>query len=130
MAASTKRHESTPEVHESCNEVRLVGRLAAMAEERELPSGDVLVQFRVVVDRPVGTERAPRRASHDTIDCSVWSGRVKRSALTWRSGDVIEVTGAMRRRFFTTAAGTASRVEVAVSTGRVLRRAARPAATA
>lgn len=129
MAAPTKKQDDSSEAPASCNEVRLVGRLASEAEERELPSGDVLVQFRVVVDRPPGGESAPRRTGHDTIDCSVWAGRVKRSALGWRGGDVVEVTGAMRRRFFTTSAGTASRVEVAVTAGKVLRRAARPAAT-
>ena len=34
------------------NDVTLVGRLAAPAEERTLPSGTVLVTFRVIVGRP------------------------------------------------------------------------------
>ncbi|MDT7548546.1 MAG: hypothetical protein QOE84_940, partial [Actinomycetota bacterium] len=34
------------------NEVALVGRVSAPAEERVLPSGDVLLTWRVVVDRP------------------------------------------------------------------------------
>lgn len=132
MAARTEKQDAVPGVETSSNEVRLVGRLGAEPESRELPSGDVLVQFRVVVDRPPAPSRGPRRPSVDTLDCTVWTRRVRRSVLTWRAGDVVEVTGAMRRRFFRTAAGTASRVEVEVSSGRVLRRAARdprPAAT-
>lgn len=51
------------------NEVRLVGRVSADVEQRELPSGDLLVSVRVVVGRPapaaaVGT--APRRGPAST----------------------------------------------------------------
>jgi hypothetical protein len=38
---------------EPTNEVRLVGRLAADPQLRELPSGDTVWNLRVVVDRPV-----------------------------------------------------------------------------
>ena len=34
------------------NQVQLVGRLAADAVQRELPSGDRLATFRLVIDRP------------------------------------------------------------------------------
>jgi len=33
---------------------------------------------------------------------------VRRSALRWVQGDVVEVTGALRRRFWRTPAGTAA----------------------
>ena len=102
------------------NEVRLVGRLATVAETKELPSGDTLVSFRLVVAR---AHPAARRQSVDTLEGVVWAGRAKRSVLSWREGDVVEVTGALRRRFFRTGAGTASRAEVEVATGRLVRRA-------
>ncbi|QCW50899.1 single-stranded DNA-binding protein [Nocardioides dongxiaopingii] len=111
---------SSQETVEAVNDVRLVGRLAAPAESRELPSGDTLVAFRVVVDRPPGQQQRQRV---DALECVVWSGRVKRSVRTWREGDVVEVSGSIRRRFFRTAVGTGSRVEVEVRSGRVLRRA-------
>ena len=123
MAAHTIRREQASGAG-SCNEVRLVGRLAAAAERKLMPSGDSLVSFRVVVDRPPVRAAAPRRPSVDTLDCVVWDGRVKRSVTTWRAGDVVEVSGAVRRRFFRSAAGTVSRVEVEVASGRVVRRAA------
>ncbi len=103
----------------SVNEVRLVGRLAAPAEQRELPSGDELVTFRLVVERP--RDRS-RRRQVDTLVCAAWSGRVRRAALAWKPGDLVEVTGALRRRFFKMAGVTTSRVEVEAVTGRVLRR--------
>jgi single-strand DNA-binding protein len=105
---------------EPVNEVRLLGRISADPEERVLPSGDVLWTFRLVVPRP--TDRVTRQ-SVDVLECAVWGGRVRRSVGGWGQGDVVEVSGALRRRFFRTAAGTASRVEIEVSAGRLIRRA-------
>jgi single-strand DNA-binding protein len=107
---------------EAVNEVRLVGRVSAAAEERSLPSGDSVWTFRLVVDRPL--DRARPRSSVDTLDCAVWGGRARRSARALRAGDVVEVRGAIRRRFFQTAHGAASRVEVEVDAVQVIRRAA------
>ena len=108
---------------EPVNEVRLVGRISAGPEERVLPSGDVLWTFRVVVPRPP-PGRPGVRHGVDALECAVWGGRVRRSVAGWGEGDVVEVTGAIRRRFFRTASGAASRVEVEVSSGRLIRRAA------
>jgi len=100
------------------NEVVLSGRLGAEAEERELPSGDRIATLRVVVPRepPSGRRRAtadePRRATVDTIDVVCWTAATRRSALRLRGGDVVEVEGALRRRFFGGAAGRQSRYEV------------------
>ena len=101
------------------NEVRLVGRLAAEPVEVTLPSGDKLVTFRVTVDR----EGATTRQRVDALECSAWSARVRRSVGGWRPGDVVEVEGAVRRRFFRTANGTGSRVEIEAAGGRLIRRA-------
>jgi single-strand DNA-binding protein len=113
--------DTLAETTEGVNEVRLVGRISAGPEERVLPSGDVLWTFRLVVPRP--PERATRQGV-DALECAVWGGRVRRSVAGWGRGDVVEVTGAMRRRFFRTAGGPASRVEVEVAAGRLIRRAA------
>lgn len=100
------------------NEVSLRGRLAAEAEERELPSGDLIAVLRLVVPRepPAGRRRAaveaPRRATVDTIDVVCWTARARRSAMRLRSGDLVEVDGALRRRFFGGPAGRQSRYEV------------------
>ncbi len=118
--------ETVPEDAVPVNEVRLVGRLAAGPEERTLPSGDVLGSFRVVVGRPAvrrGRERAP---TVDTIDCAVWRGDVRRVVRGWVAGDVVEVTGALRRRFWRGGAGAASRTEVEVRRARRVARAPVP----
>ena len=110
----------------SRNEVLLVGRLAAEPEERSLPSGDVLATFRLVVDRqPTARSAGARGAAVDTLDCVARAAAVRRAALGWRPGDVLEVHGALRRRFFRTAGGaTGSRYEVEVGRGKRLTRAA------
>ena len=107
---------------EAANEVRLVGRISVQPEERVLPSGDAMWSFRVVVPRAEGEVRL--RQTVDALDCAAWSARSRRSVAGWNVDDVVEVRGAVRRRFFTTAGGAASRFEIEMSRGRVIRRAA------
>jgi single-strand DNA-binding protein len=98
------------------NTVCLVGRLAADPEPRHLPSGDLLLTFRVVVDR---LDSAPgQRRQVDTIDCAAWSGRVQRTVRSWSAGDVVSVEGHLRRRFRRSEGGATSRVEVEVTKAR------------
>jgi single-strand DNA-binding protein len=104
------------------NEVRLVGRVSAAPEERVLPSGDVVWTFRVVVERPAASAR--RRQRVDALECAAWSSRARRSVRTWAAGDVVEVVGSLQRRFFRSGGAVASRVEVEMAAGRVIRRAA------
>lgn len=112
--------QEDPEVLEQVNEVRLVGRIPVESEERTLPSGDTLRTFRVAVTRP---DNGQGRRQVDSLECVARDARVKRSVAGWRPGDLVEVSGAVRRRFFRTSAGTGSRVEVEVRSGRIIRRA-------
>jgi single-strand DNA-binding protein len=112
---------------EARNEVVLVCRLAAVPEERELPSGDRLVSWRLVVDRPPARRKLPegsRPPTIDTVDCVVWTTGLQKAAATWVAGDVLSVEGALRRRFWRGTAGAASRYEVEVSKAKRLARAA------
>lgn len=86
--------------------MRLRGRWTAAAE-RELPSGDELVTSRLVVGRA--------GPGVDTIDCAIWPSTLRRRALAVPEGTVVEVDGSLRRRFWRTPAGAASRYEVEVS---------------
>ena len=108
------------------NEVRLVGAVSGEPEVRALPSGDELCVARVVVPRSTVRARADGRKgpSVDVIDCCAWDARPRRSVGRWRPGDEVEVTGALRRRFYRSGGRTASRVEVEVTLARVVRRAA------
>jgi single-strand DNA-binding protein len=107
---------------EFVNEVRLRGRLAANPEERELATGDTVVNLRVTVERPPGPARARQKA--DTVDCAVWVPRLKTKVRGWSTGDVVEVTGAIQRRFFRLGGATTSRTEVELATATRARRAA------
>ena len=110
---------------ETQNEVVLVGRVSAPPEERELPSGDVLVTFRLVVDRPARPlPEGVRPVSVDTLDCVAWTPALRRSLSAWETGDVVRVEGALRRRFWRAGAAAASRCEVEVAKAKRLQRAA------
>jgi single-strand DNA-binding protein len=108
---------------EAVNEVRLLGRLAADPQLRELPSGDTVWNLRVVVERRVAPGKDKPRQRVDSLECAVWSGRLKKQVEKWEAGDVVEVAGALRRRFFRAGGATASRVEVELTGGRIIRRA-------
>ncbi|QFG68635.1 single-stranded DNA-binding protein [Ornithinimicrobium pratense] len=114
------------------NAVQLVGRVSGDPTERELPSGDRVVQLRVVVPRPTRRGRAYAgtgketvakkpmagdrpRAQVDTIDVACWTGRARAAALRLPDGAGVQVAGALRRRFFRTGSGRVSRYEVEAS---------------
>jgi single-strand DNA-binding protein len=107
------------------NLVFLRGRLAAGVDDRTLPSGDVITGFRLTVDRPAGE---PGKV--DSLDCATVRSRVRRTLQRATPGDVIEVEGSLRRRFWRGPAGLASRYEVRVETARLVNSGRRNGAAA
>jgi single-strand DNA-binding protein len=108
------------------NSIILVGTMASTALDRELPSGDVLATWRMVVRRPPPNRRPPdgaRVTSIDTIDCASWRADVRRAVAGWSEGDLVRIEGSLRRRFWRSASGTASRCEVEVMKARRVSRA-------
>ena len=107
------------------NEVRLIGTLRSVPEVRVMPSGDELVTFRLSVARgtPPGLGGGQRSQAVDSVPCTVWAPRARRSVMAWRPGDVVEIGGAVRCRFYQAGGATRSRVEVEVTSARVIRRA-------
>jgi single-strand DNA-binding protein len=101
------------------NDVVLRGRLSAPAELRTLPSGDTLVSFRLVVRRP---EPRSRGQSVDVLSCISYDRSLQRRAVAWQPGDVVEIEGALQRRFWRTGSGTASVCEVNCRRGRKVTR--------
>jgi single-strand DNA-binding protein len=74
----------------------------------------------VIVGRPPSSAS---RVTVDALDCVVWSKRPARSVATWQAGDLVEVKGSLRRRFFSPAGGgRVSRCEIEVASGRLIRR--------
>lgn len=121
MDSEATKSRTDSDGEQARNEVRLVGRVSQAPEERELPSGDSVLLFRLVVAR-TGDLRGSRQRV-DVLDCAVWGGRVRAAARSWCPGDVVELSGAVRRRFFRGGAGPASRYEIEVLSGRRVRRA-------
>ncbi|MGH3411714.1 MAG: single-stranded DNA-binding protein [Marmoricola sp.] len=108
------------------NEVVLRGRLTAAPQQRTLPSGDRLVRLRVSVPRPERVAGAHGRAGGvDWVNCAVWAGRLRVNALRWRTGDLVELSGALRRRYFRPPSSPVAqtRLEVEVHAGRRVARA-------
>ena len=121
-------HEAAAAEGGPLNTVVLRGRISMLPEERRLPSGDVIVSTRVVVDRgtpPAKSGRGRSRQRVDALDCVAWSAQAKRAVRRWQLGDEVCVEGAIRRRFFRSERGLVSRVEVEVLTARLVASKAR-----
>ncbi|MFM6841521.1 MAG: single-stranded DNA-binding protein [Candidatus Planktophila sp.] len=89
----------------SLNDCLLRGRVSAHAIDRELPSGEHVVEFRLIVTRA-------EREGVDTLDIAAWSAKSRRTALSLKPGEWVEVSGAVRRRFWQGPAGLASRWQI------------------
>ncbi|RBY97399.1 single-stranded DNA-binding protein [Blastococcus sp. TF02-8] len=103
------------------NDVVLRGRVSAPAELRTLPSGDALLTFRLIVRRPAPRVRGQ---SVDVRTCITYDRALQRRFAAWQPGDVVEVEGALQRRFWRTGSGTASVCEVNCRRGRKVPRSA------
>lgn len=96
----------------AASEVRLVGRMGQRSQQVELPSGDVMTRFDVVVDRP-RRERAGR-TKVDTIACITTTAMVAKRVDGFAPGDWVVAEGVLRRRFWRAGAGLGSAMEVDV----------------
>ena len=97
-----------------CNEVLLIGRVSSIAQSRELPSGDVVVEVRLVVERGKKGSRSGKKREVDTLDLAIWKARLQKRALKVEVDEWIYVEGAVRRRFWQAPHGLASRWQVEV----------------
>jgi len=105
MASKVSEKKIDEELDYSLNDLLLRGRVAAQAIEKELPSGDKVVEFRLIVSRL-------ERGGVDTLDIAAWSSKMRRSALTLKEGEWIEISGSIHRRFWSGPIGVASRWQV------------------
>ena len=105
-SANTKGKDLAEEkIDLSLNDLLLRGRVSAPATVKELPSGDKVVEFRLIVSRI-------DRDGVDTLDVAAWSGKMRKTALTLKSDEWIEVSGSVHRRFWQSPAGLASRWQI------------------
>jgi single-strand DNA-binding protein len=106
------------------NQVFLRGRLAAEPVEKELPSGDLLLVFRLTVPRP-----PDERVRVDSIEWMTSRPRARRALAKAAAGMELEVEGSLRRRFWRAPSGPASRYSVDVNAVRISSRRTAPTAT-
>ncbi|MFC3994531.1 single-stranded DNA-binding protein [Nocardiopsis sediminis] len=92
------------------NDVLLAGRITAEPAVRELPSGDHLVTWRISITRPPA-ERRPNQPA-DPITCVSFHESMQDATRGWRIGDIVQVSGSLRRRFWRTPGGSTSVIEV------------------
>ena len=104
---NSKSKKGSEELQEdySLNDLLLRGRVSNEAISKELPSGDKVVEFRLIVTRS-------ERTGVDTLDIAAWSAKVRKIALSLEADDWVEVSGSIRRRFWQSPAGVASRWQV------------------
>ena len=114
VAASKNKATNKIAIEEftSINEVRLVGRVTSLAVEKELPSGDKVVEFRVVIGREKSRNG---KKEVDSLDIAAWSAKARRAALAVKIDTWVEVKGSVRRRFWRAPTGLASRWQVEAS---------------
>ena len=89
----------------SLNDVLLRGRISQEAVEKELPSGDTVVEFRLIVSRA-------KQPGVDTLDIGSWNAKSRRTALSLAPDEWVEISGSIHRRFWSGPAGLASRWQV------------------
>ncbi len=93
------------EIDQSLNDLLLRGRVSAAATTKELPSGDKVVEFRLII-------RRESREGVDTLDIAAWSAKSRKTALSLKPDDWIEISGSVHRRFWQSPGGLASRWQV------------------
>jgi len=116
VKASTRKTKTSEKIAKDefspMNEVRLVGRVTSLAVEKELPSGDKVVEFRVVIGRE---KLRNGKKEVDSLDIAAWSAKARRAALAVKIDSWGEVKGSVRRRFWRAPTGLASRWQVEAS---------------
>ena len=105
-SANTKSKESVEEkIDLSLNDLLLRGRVSAPATVKELPSGDKVVEFRLIITRT-------DRDGVDTLDIAAWSAKSRKTALSLKGDEWVEISGSVHRRFWQAPTGLASRWQV------------------
>ena len=111
LKSATKKKTSTKivkieeEIDYSLNDLLLRGRVSAQATTKEMPSGDKVVEFRLIITREL-------REGVDTLDIGAWTSKSRKSALTLKGGEWVEISGSIHRRFWQAPTGLASRWQV------------------
>ncbi|MFF8768101.1 single-stranded DNA-binding protein [Nocardiopsis dassonvillei] len=130
VAPSRTAPDTPPPRQDPCesehrNEILVAGRITARPLIRELPSGDRLATWWVCVARPRDSRYRGRRS--DSITCTSFDRDLHEGIRAWRLGDVVRMTGELRRRTWRGREGVRSVCEVEARTAILVRAAEGPA---
>lgn len=109
---TAKKKTIIAQSHKPKNEVNLVGRVTSLAVEKMLPSGDRVVEFRLVIGRD---KSRGSKKEVDSLDIAAWSSKTRKAALSLKIDTWVEIKGSVRRRFWRAPTGLASRWQVEAS---------------
>jgi single-strand DNA-binding protein len=104
-APSKSKDKGQDQIDLSLNDLLLRGRVSAPATVKELPSGDKVVEFRLIITRT-------DRDGVDTLDIAAWSAKSRKTALSLKGDEWVEISGSVHRRFWQAPTGLASRWQV------------------
>jgi single-strand DNA-binding protein len=116
-----QRVEALGEVGDT-NEVRLIGRISSAPERRVLPSGDEVLLFRIVVQRPDGgvdavpVQVGPAPPAGGRLAPGLTGRRVLAAVERFDVDDRVEVSGGLRRRWWEAGGARRSVLEVRATT--------------
>lgn len=82
----------------TASRVDITGRLGANVRTRELPSGDALTSFTVIVDRPAREQHGTAKV--DAIACTASNRKLAERIERMEPGTMVTVAGVLRRRFW------------------------------
>lgn len=105
MVSKVNKSPNEEILDHSLNDVLLRGRVSAEATTKELPSGDRVVEFRLIITRA-------EREGVDTLDIAAWSAKSRKTALALKADQWVEISGSIHRRFWQSPAGLASRWQI------------------
>lgn len=101
------------EVAQGHSSVHVVGRLGQQSQTKEMPSGDEITTFTVVVPRSGKLREGSPRV--DSLACQTMRAGIRNKVRTWPAGAWVELEGTLRRRFWQGGNGLASATEIEVT---------------
>jgi len=111
-AKKNKKKEQLQVTRSGVNEVYLEGCISSLPTTKVLPSGDEVVEFRIVIDR---ARRRGQKREVDSLEIAAWNAREKRQVQKLVPGQWIALEGSVHRRFWSSPKGLASRWQIEVS---------------
>lgn len=108
------RHMTTLQELSGINEVHLIGKLGQHVFTKEMPSGDIITTFTVIVPRSskprIGNQKV------DSLACQTFKSTIRTKVESWPAGTWVEIHGELRRRFWQGGKGLVSATEIEVRT--------------